>query len=640
MEEENEKDFLNAARRGNVAQNQAGGQAGGQRLHPLLTRRFELFIVRGPNCKQDVTPLRQLKSDKIGHFVLVKGIVVRVTEMQPKIQVACYTCKQCGFENYQEVPGKEFTPLAECQSQVCVTNKLKGKLSFSTQTSQFTKFQEVTIQETSDQVPQGNVPRSFTLYCEGVNVRCCSPGDMVTINGVYLPSPRDNWRSGNNLVLDTYLMCYSIARDKKKYIEMEISDHRVEELLERQGQTPFADFYQKLAVSISPEIFGLEDVKKALLLLMVGGITNAQQDGMKIRGDINIALVGDPGIAKSQLLKQVASLTPRGIYTTGKGSSGVGLTASVVKDPNTGEVSLEGGALVLADMGVCCIDEFDKMGEHDRTSIHEVMEQQTVSIAKAGITTQLNARTSILAAANPVYGRYNKKLSPTQNINLPAALLTRFDLVFILQDKPNYENDKRLSRHIGFVHRNQRAEHSQEDYFDRQYVKDYVAMCKKGIEQVTLDAKVHELISQYYIEMRKEQSVVEREKQNYITPRSLLGIIRLAQAHARLRLSRVVQEVDIQEAIRLIEAAQSSVNEDDDDQDRYSKGDTQGKILEIIKRTCKYDLQFQVKRSELEKAVFGKGYTTTQLDQTIRTYVNLGLLMVNEDASIITYMNN
>jgi DNA replication licensing factor MCM7 len=213
------------------------------------------------------------------------------------------------------------------------------------------------------------------------------------------------------------------------------------------------------------------------LLLLAGGVTTVTHDKLKIRGEINLMLVGDPGVAKSQLLKHISFLAPRGVYTTGKGSSDVGLTAAIKIDPVTKDVSLEAGALVLADMGVCCIDEFDKMNEYDRTAIHEVMEQQTVSIAKAGITTTLNARTSVLAAANPLYSRYNPSETPQKNINLPAALLSRFDLIFILLDSHDYEKDLALAKHIGRVHQDKNSEFCKPE-FTGKLLRTYIGVAK------------------------------------------------------------------------------------------------------------------------------------------------------------------
>merc|ERR1719187_2407259 len=250
------------------------------------------------------------------------------------------------------------------------------------------------------------------------------------------------------LLADTYLEAHRVVKMNKTEDDELDTEGLTEAELRKVAED---DFYDKLSSSIAPEIYGLDDVKKALLLLLVGGV-DRNPAGMKIRGNINICLMGDPGVAKSQLLGYIDRLAPRSQYTTGRGSSGVGLTAAVMKDTLTGEMTLEGGALVLSDQGICCIDEFDKMADQDRTAIHEVMEQQTISIAKAGIMTTLNARVSILAAANPAYGRYNHRKSITQNIQLPAALLSRFDLLWLIADKPDRENDLRLAHHITYVH--------------------------------------------------------------------------------------------------------------------------------------------------------------------------------------------
>merc|ERR1711920_348939 len=334
------------------------------------------------------------------------------------------------------------------------------------------------------------------------------------------------------------------------------------------------DMYTQMAQSITPEIFGHADVKKALLLLMVGGATRQMSDGLRIRGDINVCLMGDPGVAKSQLLKQVTNLAPRSVYTTGKGSSGVGLTAAVVRDKMTGEVSLEGGALVLADMGVCCIDEFDKMDESDRTAIHEVMEQQTVSIAKSGITTTLNARTTVMAAANPVGGRYNPYKSPVENIDLPASLLSRFDLLFLLLDTVDAEKDRNLAVHVCKVHtafaRSDSHKRDSEDPtpsvgdihevkpFDANFLRTYIRRART-LEPL-IDDSIQKDIVNAYVTIRDEEKKGELDqKKSYTTPRTLLAILRLSQAHARARFSERVEQQDFDEAMRLMKASKESV---------------------------------------------------------------------------------
>ena len=326
--------------------------------------------------------LRHVRSHNMGKLVTIKGMIVRTSDVKPCCVVATYTCDNCGGEIYQVVQNKrEFMPMRICPSAKCRRQgSVKDTMHLQTRGSKFEKFQDLKIQELPSQVPMGHVPRSMSVHCRGEMTRLATPGDVVTIDGIFLPQriAEAGYRALKaGLISTTFLEAQNIVVHKKSYDESivdSLSEEAKTKLNEEimniaTGEDPVG----QLSASVAPEIYGHEDIKRALLLQLVSGCTRRLPDGMRIRGDINICLMGDPGVAKSQLLKHVASIAPRGVYTTGKGSSGVGLTAAITKDLATGEMALEGGALVLADQGICAIDEFDKMDESDRTAIHEVM---------------------------------------------------------------------------------------------------------------------------------------------------------------------------------------------------------------------------------------------------------------------------
>jgi len=495
------------------------------------------------------TPLRKLGSDHIGRLVMVEGIVVRSTPVRPMVMRGTFKCKRCGEITPINQTGQFLKAPFVCSNPSC---RAKGLFDFVQEESTFIDSQDLRVQERPEDLPPGQLPRTLHIKLVGSEiVDIARPGDHVSIVGMVRAVSPTLPRVGKLRTFILHVDANSIEVLGKEPEIVLPSPEEEEKILEL-AKDPWV--HRKIMNSIAPSIYGHEHIKESIMYLIFGGVPKSLPD-ITIRGELNTLFIGDPGTAKSQLLQYVARIAPRGLYTSGRGTTAAGLTAAVIRERGGG-MSLEAGALVLADKGIACIDEIDKMRPEDRVAIHEAMEQHTVSVAKGGIVATLNARTAILAAANPALGRYEPHRTVAENISLPVTILSRFDLIFVLRDVPEKEADTKMSAHILEMHR--KGLSPVEPPIPSELLRKYVSYAK-GIKPV-LTQEALQRLKDFYLAMR---SVSESEGSPVaITARQLESLVRIAEARARAALRKEVLAEDAEASITIMKRSLEEVGID------------------------------------------------------------------------------
>ncbi len=493
--------------------------------------------------------LRKIGSKNMGKLILVEGIVVRATPVRPMVQQAAYKCKRCGTVMKIEQTGQFLKAPAVCLAPDCGKD---GPFEFAQEESTFIDSQDLRLQEKPEDLPPGQLPRVLAVKLVGDEiVDQARPGDHVSIVGIVRAHAPSLIGMGKLRTFILQLEANSVELLGKEPETSPPSPEEEAKILEL-SRDPYV--HKKIMSAIAPSIFGNEHLKEAVMYLLFGGVSRSLPD-MTVRGEMNALIIGDPGTAKSQMLQYVSRIAPRGLYTSGRGTTAAGLTAAVVREKG-GSMSLEAGALVLADKGIACIDEMDKMRPEDRVAIHEAMEQHTVSVAKGGIVATLNARTSVLAAANPSLGRYEPNRTVAENISLPVTILSRFDLIFVLRDVPNKESDSRMSEHILEIHR--RGISPVESQIDSELLRKYVSYAKGVLPALSPEALKR--LKEFYLAMRNASE--SEGSPVAITARQLESLVRCAEARARVALRKEVTAEDAEAAIAIMKKSLEEVGID------------------------------------------------------------------------------
>jgi replicative DNA helicase Mcm len=570
----------------------------------------------------DKVSLRKVDTSHLDKMIAVSGMVVRSSELRPLLVDAAFVCSNGHLTRVKQDGVTIKRPLK------CDTCEETRNFELDEKKSQFIDSQILRVQELPEELPPGQLPRFFDVDIVADIVNTARPGDRIVLTGIVRAEQDIALGQANRRVFRSKIDGNLIEVAGKDPGQIQISKED-EFLIRSVAANP--DAYQRLIRSIAPAILGHDAVKEAILLLLVGGPQTILPDGTKLRGDINVFVVGDPGVAKSEMLKFAAQVSPRGMFASGKGSTAAGLSAAVIREKNT--FMLEAGVVVLADQGIAAIDEFDKMKEEDRSALHEQMEQQTVTIAKGGIYATLNARTSILAAANPIFGKYDPYKNLTDNITLPIPLLTRFDLIFVIKDNPTPAQDERLATHILEVHRRGAFTEPPPVQFD--LMKKYVTYAKKISPKLTVEAETR--LKEFYLQLRRSVA----EGQIGATPRTLESLIRLSSARARLMLREQVLEEDALAAIALMNRMVEDVLTDTETKTKADFGillgqsagergklSTSMEIFRTMEGPEKKPVELKLFRDELLKS--GRFKADDEVDKMIQKLIKEGIIWENK----------